>query len=374
MAKKIGWIMTNRIIGQERIQSLLTSALDKHRLAHAYLFHGQPGTGKDAVALGLAMQLICKQKMPWGCRQCTTCRQILNLEHPAYQFIQPVPSQPKAMKEEKYLEILRERALERIANPYWPVDYHPELTTLPVISINQVRAIKQSVMLKLGGSAYRIFHISQIDKMTAPASNSLLKILEEPPPRTLLILTTSFPGRILATIHSRCQNLHFQGMASETLQSALEDDWKIETQHAQFLSKMAGGSLQRGLQMADKEFDTHRQTAIAFLEASFDDNYIPLLDWVDTNAINNSKADTLEMLALLQALIRDLMQIQLGFEDRVINTHTLPVLRQFMAKHNSFKADIGIAVISQAIDYIEKNAYLPMALFSLSRRLREAGK
>ena len=131
--------MTYKIIGQERIQQLLLSAQAKDRLAHAYLFHGQPGTGKDAVALGLALHLVCDTQTPWGCGTCPHCRQVLNLEHPAYKFITPVPSRPKAVKEEKYLEVLRERALARLANPYWPTDFNPELSTLPVIGIDQVR-------------------------------------------------------------------------------------------------------------------------------------------------------------------------------------------------------------------------------------------
>jgi len=366
--------MTYRIIGQERIQQLLLSALAKNRLAHAYLFHGQAGTGKDAVALGLALHLVCQENVNWGCGKCPACRQVLNLEHPAYKFIAPVPSRPKAVKEDKYLEILRERMLGRLANPYWPIDYNPELSTLPVISIDQIRGMKQEVMLKLSGSGYRIFHVSQIDRMTEAAANSLLKLLEEPPQRTLLILTTSHPSRILETIHSRCQNIHFQGMAPETLEKAFTGHWEMESGKARFLARMAGGSLQRGLQMADEEFESQRQMAIAFLELCFGDNLLPILDWVESQSATSAKAQTVDIIRLLQTLIRDLHQLQLGFEARVIHSDTLPLLRSFRDKHPGFQADIALGATSQTIDYIEKNAYLPLALFSLFRQLRQANK
>lgn len=370
--------MTYRIIGQERIKTLLLSAIEKNRLAHAYLFHGQPGTGKDAVALGLALHLNCQRQEAWGCGECPACRQILNLEHPAYQFITPVPSRPAAMKEKKgadkdrYQEILRERTLARLANPYLAVDYAPELTTAPAIGIDEVRGMKSEVLLKLGGQGYRIFHVSGVERMSEAAANSLLKLLEEPPARTLIVLTTAYPNQILETIHSRCQSVHFQGLAPEQIEDALTTHWDVEPSRARFLSRLSGGSLQRALIMGDTQFEEQRQVAVAFLELCLDDALLPVLDWVETQASDMGKVQTLDMLRLLQVLIRDLLQIRLDHPARVINTEAMPLLQSLLGKRPHFMAEPALAAVSQAIDYIEKNAYLPLALFTLARRLHEA--
>ena len=124
----------------------------------------------------------------------------------------PVPSRPKSLPLEKYHAILRERQLARLNNCYQAVDYNPELTTLPVISIDQIRELKKSVMLKTGGSLYRVFLISQAHLMTIAAANSLLKLLEEPPPHTILLLTTTSPSKLLDTIKSRCQLIRFDSL------------------------------------------------------------------------------------------------------------------------------------------------------------------
>lgn len=222
------------VIGQRRIIGNLISSIENHRLGHAYLFTGPQGVGKDALALAMVLGMKCQNQIPGGCGVCAICSRIMRLEDPGFHFIQPVPSRPKSMKEEKYNEILRERAVLRLQNPYKPVHFAPELNTLPVIGIESVRSVKQESRLMLFGGGKRLILISQAEKMTVPAANSLLKLLEEPPDDTILLLTSSVPNQMLSTILSRCQRLHLDMLSENDVEEALIRRWKIPARRPVF--------------------------------------------------------------------------------------------------------------------------------------------
>jgi len=163
------------VIGQERVKKIIDRSIKKGRLAHAYLFHGQPGVGKDAMALMLARRLLCQEDEAWGCGRCASCRQAGSLEHPYLHFIIPVPSMPKSMTEDRYFTIVREAVLKRHHNPYRSVNFYPVLSTLPLIGIDRVREMKKEAMLKMPRNGRKLFILSQAHMLNTESANSLLK-------------------------------------------------------------------------------------------------------------------------------------------------------------------------------------------------------
>ena len=139
----------SRVIGQDAIKLLFDSALDKDRLAHAYLFHGPDGVGKNCMAMALAMTLQCEQTVTGGCGTCAPCQRSMQFENPGILWVFPAPTHPKSMSLEKYQTILREKKIAYLQNPYLPLDYTPELTSLPLISIDQIRQLKKETHLKI---------------------------------------------------------------------------------------------------------------------------------------------------------------------------------------------------------------------------------
>ena len=359
------------VYGQSRVKQLLVSSLNRKRLAHAYLFHGQSGVGKDAMALAMALSLNCTEERLEGCGRCVSCSQIMNLEYPHFRMLMPIPSRPKVMKEEKYRGILRERALQRIRNPYQQVTYSPEITILPVIGISHVRLLKREVMLKVAGGKHRVFLISHADQMTLEAANSLLKLLEEPPERTILFLTTSFPARLLETIVSRCQVVRFDSLSDEDIKRALIHRLELPEEKAAFLACMAGGSLQRGLDLAEEGFDTRRETALVFLERSLEEDVTGRMECVEGLLERQDKVEIYEMLRILQVWLRDLLHLSWGSRQRVLNIDCMDKLERFRRKWSGFDVQAGLASIQQSIDFIEKNVYLSLIMHSLSLDLKE---
>jgi DNA polymerase-3 subunit delta' len=175
---------------QENVVALLQRSLERGRLGHAYLFTGTDLAELEAVGLALAQTLNCQespQVAPDGtpldaCGACASCRKIANTNHADVMVIRP---------ESKLRQIKIEQMVRRTGSP--------------------PRVLHDLVNNKATEGLYKVALLVAADRMNANAANSLLKSLEEPPERTVFILLSTEPERLLDTIHSRCLRLTFAG-------------------------------------------------------------------------------------------------------------------------------------------------------------------
>ena len=361
------------IIGQERIKNLLFTSWKRERLAHAYLFHGQAGVGKDAMGIAMAMGLNCSEAEFSVCGECSSCHRIQSLEHNGFHLILPTPTRPSKIKQGTYYDILRERALQRVENPYREILYAPELTIMPIIGIDRIRELKKQFMLKVSGGGFRTILISHADRMTVAASNSLLKLLEEPPPKTVIILTTSFPGNLLGTIISRCQSIRFDPLNQEEIENALIQKWSVPRERAEFSARICGGSLDRGLQYADESWGILREGALSFLENILHPDKSQYIASMDSLAGMKEKQNVIHILQMLLLWLRDLSFLQLGQREFLMNTDQIESLQRFNEKWPQFNVFKGMRNVERAIDFIGKNVYLSLIIYSLGLELRRCG-
>ncbi len=170
---------------QPIVYQQLQRSFEHGRLAHAYLFEGEKGTGKHEIGIWLAQHLFCtKIKDGLPCGKCNNCQRIKNHEHPDVLTIEPEGQ---------------------------------------TIKVDQIRRLQTEFSRSGYESRKKVFLIKEAEKMNSSAANSLLKFLEEPPGEFLAILETDSVGRILPTIQSRCQILHFQELPKEVLIHKLQE-------------------------------------------------------------------------------------------------------------------------------------------------------
>lgn len=180
-------ILLSQIRGQKRAVGALQRALNRGRVAHAYLFCGPAGCGKHTTGLAVAAALNCTSAPNEGCGECESCQKIAANNHPDVQTLQ------------------REGAAQIIP-----------------IKVIRERVIPQLGMPPHEGAA-RVYLIEEATSMQDPAANALLKTLEEPPARTHFIFGTTAPDKLLPTIRSRCQRINF-GALPPDLRAELDDD------------------------------------------------------------------------------------------------------------------------------------------------------
>ncbi|MFZ5639446.1 MAG: DNA polymerase III subunit delta' [Bacillota bacterium] len=176
----------NDIIGHHQAVTTLQNALQAGRVAHAYLFHGPEGAGKSSLARVFAMAYFCREKTADACGECADCRKFLQGNYP---------------------------------------DYREITGSGGAIKIDQVREIQREAQYTSYEGIGKVFLLTQADNLTPEAANCLLKVLEEPPPGTVFLLTADNPYRLLPTILSRCQQIPLRRVSVDEIAGELVSRW-----------------------------------------------------------------------------------------------------------------------------------------------------
>jgi DNA polymerase-3 subunit delta' len=209
------------ISGNLRVKRILQKALLKGRMPNSLLFSGPEGVGKGEMALVLAKALNCEQMEDDACEVCSSC---------------------KAISGEKFPDVM---SISAEGN---------------AIKIEQIRLLKQTAYLRPMIGKNRVFIVGEAEKMTEEAANSFLKILEEPPFFSHIILTTHNPYLILPTIRSRCQVLSFSAVSREEMEKILvEKGYKKE--QAKLIPLLVRGNLEQALSLEWEEVQRKRKHA-----------------------------------------------------------------------------------------------------------------
>ena len=240
------------VVGHQDVLQVLAQAHARGSLPSTLLLHGPKGVGKQRVALWLAQLLVCEAPSADGpCQSCPSCRMALGVEHPDLHWYFPI-ARPKGVSGERLvgaLEDARMKALaERRAEPL-RASYDDELRGL---YLGVVRNIRARAHLRPTMAEGQIFIVGDAELLvpqesSPEAANALLKLLEEPPGASRFILTSSEPGRLLATIRSRTVPLHLAPPNTDEVEAFLINSVSAEPDVAAWAALLSQGAIGRAL-------------------------------------------------------------------------------------------------------------------------------
>lgn len=258
------------IIGNDRIKRILRKTLQKKKIPNSLLFSGPEGVGKKDMALVMAKAMNCQQKKDDACEACASCRAINRRNFPDVMELSPIRD---------------------------------------VIRIDQMRILKQTAYFRPMVAKKRVFIVEDAEKMTDEASNSLLKILEEPPHFSHIILITQNPYMIIPTIKSRCQVLTFSRVSRENIEKVLTEKG-YEEEKAKIISLLVRGNLKQAINLEWEEIQARRrQTWQFFLSLIKEENTsLFLKNFSSTRAV--AKEELSKVLEILSSFCRDLILIK----------------------------------------------------------------
>lgn len=247
------------IIGNKAAASALQSMADSGRVAHAMLFYENEGCGALPLALAYIQYLNCSNpKDGDSCGECPSCRQMSKLIHPDVHFVFPVNKGPKTSDDkpvsESYIRYWRELVL---SNPYFlESDLQKAIgieSKTGLIAVAEARSIISKLSLTAVADGYKAVVFYMPEKMNQETANRLLKMVEEPPEKTLFIFITHAPEKVLQTIFSRCQSVRVLPMTKDEVAQSLER-MGVPQQDAASKAAVSGGSVGVALGMiGDKE-------------------------------------------------------------------------------------------------------------------------
>ncbi|MBO6306560.1 MAG: DNA polymerase III subunit delta' [Paludibacteraceae bacterium] len=258
------------IIGQEAVKRQLRQSVREGRIPHAQLFAGISGIGKLQLALAYAQYLNCPHRTDEdSCGVCPTCLQFNKLQHPDLHFVFPIVGSDEVC--DNFLENWREIILN---SRYFDLDdWHRALgveTKQSMIYEKESGEILRKLSLKPYGDGYKVMIIWQPEKMNITTANKLLKLLEEPPERTVFLMVSEHPEQLLATIQSRVQTIRVPRLEAETIAAALVQEGVVPGR-ATDIARIANGSYLTAKKKAG-EGDENKQELRDFI-ALFRDAY-----------------------------------------------------------------------------------------------------
>lgn len=364
----------DQVIGQQRVKELLKRAITSNRVAHAYLFCGEEGTGKDAMAIEFVRALNCKKGGNEACDDCSNCKRIQELKHPDVRFICALPvgkgekagDDPIAVLTEDQLREYREQIQLKANNPYHRIS----IGKATFIKLNSVRELRREAAMTSVEGKRKIFIISNADTMNAEASNSILKTLEEPSSNTVFILTSSQKDKLLPTIVSRCQLVAFDPLTEAEIKQTLMERQGVDGEQAALAARLANGSYTAAVAMLTVDMITERRQTVHFLRCALGTQKVPLVGEIERVLSASDRAATERWLRLLQVWLRDALVLREQGASGLMNVDQLDDLKSFVEKFP--RADIVNAMerVERSIALVNKNVYLPLVLTSLAIDLR----
>lgn len=228
----------DEIIGQHNLKKQLQNSIKEDRISHAQLYIGKPGYGVLPLALAYASEVICKQS-----EKCLL--QINQLQHPDLHLSFPTINNSTEKKEaisSDYIKQFREFIIE---DPYRDINqwyaYINEDKKQGIISVKEIENIIDNLNLKSFEGGYKVQIVWMVETMRVEAANKLLKILEEPPAKTLFILIAEDDKKILPTILSRCQKITVNALENNEISDHLQNRFSLDKETADILAKRAEG-------------------------------------------------------------------------------------------------------------------------------------
>lgn len=201
------------VIGNERVAQTLAAMADSGRVAHAMLLYENEGCGALALALAYLQYLNCTNPSDGdSCGKCLSCKQMEKLIHPDVHFVFPVNKGPKSSDDkptsESYIKYWRELA---VADPYFTESDLQKAIGIEskngLIAVAEAKSIISKLSLTSVADGYKAVVFYLPEKMNQETANRLLKMVEEPPEKTIFLFITHAPEKVLQTIFSRCQSV-----------------------------------------------------------------------------------------------------------------------------------------------------------------------
>jgi DNA polymerase-3 subunit delta' len=284
------------------VRNLLGNMLTAGKLPSSLLFTGPEGSGKELMALHLAGMINCEAPGHETGDRCASCAKLSTLEYPDLHLVYAIPSGPP----EKSIPVLLESRREDFLSTG---EFSGKARS---IGIGQVRTITEKVSRQPFEGKRTLVILCEAHLATIEAQNAFLKLLEEPPASTILILVTEFTDRLLPTIRSRCQEVRFDFLPQATIAGFLETFYSVEKLESEKIASMAAGSVRRAIRLLDKRFLDMRNDSLSILRMVLEGKARRLPAEAESAAREYSREETGQLFGEMISVLRDLMRMNEG--------------------------------------------------------------
>lgn len=358
---------------QCKIWDLLKKTIENGKIGSAYLFSGPSGVGKEAMAIEYGATINKQHFIDDKISANASYNRFKTLQHELLKLIVPLPS-GKTQKGNVNileslniadLELLNENIAQKGVNPFHKIIL-PNATR---IRINSIRELRKSLYLKsndIGRKMVLIFDAHLLTVGQAEAANALLKILEEPPFNTTLILVTDKKNQLLPTILSRCQHIDFPPLDKEIIKDTLLKN-HVDNDSSELIAGISQGDMRKALAISNDSIDTLLNSIQILSTSVINEDGKLWRKFINDNSqiIRKDLSKFRYNIFLLQLWFKSVYRLRIGVNDELHRPELMEFMQQFTKKYPSadlHKIDI---LLEDALEAIGRNLYMSLILTNL---------
>lgn len=370
-------MLFNEIIGQDHIKKHLQTSANNGRIPHAQLFVGKEGTGVLPMAIAYAQFLLCNFS-----EETDACNvKCQKLQHPDLHFAFPVTTNENVKKHpvsnlflDDWRRFITEQPYGSLFN--WLQHIHVE-NKQGLINVDEAEDIVKKLQLKSYEGGFKVMIIWMAEKMNIAAANKLLKLIEEPPSKTIFLLVTENEQEIINTIKSRCQALHFPSLSEHDIVTALMKRENVSESEATKIAHQAAGNYNKAVHLLHHNANDilFEEWFITWIRAAFKAKgnaavIQQLIEWSDTIAKSGRETQKQFLQYCLQ-FFRQALLLNYKVPDLVFLETKTPKfeLKNFAPFVHSGNMLIIEKEISDAMYHIERNGNAKIILLDVSIKL-----
>lgn len=367
------------IVGQEELKERLIRGVHEGRISHAQLFLGEPGSGTIPLAIAYAQYLNCSNRGEHdSCGVCSSCHKMQKLTHPDLHFTFPV---------NKTADVDDKVTISDLFLSYWrsiivnltyfdEQDWYSHIglgNKQGIINVAEADNIIKKLSFKSYEGEYKVLIMWLPERMNIAASNTLLKLVEEPPAKTVFILAAQEEGKVLKTILSRTQIIRVPRIKYDDMVKSLAGTYPDSTMPIESVARLSSGSMieaRRLLELDEegKEFFTY---VIAMLRLSYQSNVIGLIEWSEEVA-TLGRDRIKRLLTYAERVIREAFMLNLKMES-VSYLPLDPAQQDFYAKFKPFirpnNIEEAFMLLNTAIHHINANGNPKIVLADMALKM-----
>lgn len=368
-------MLFSEIIGQQTIKERLIRSVSEGRISHAQLFLGPQGSGSLALALAYAQYISCKNKLETdSCGVCPSCVKYNKLVHPDLHFVYPVALSKNVKTSTDLAAEWREAFLD---NPYITLFNWFELLEAEnkqaVIGVEESAETLRKLSLTTYEAEYKIMIIWQAEKMNQQAANKLLKILEEPPDKTLFLLVCENEDQLLRTIVSRTQLIKILKISDRDIAQTLVERNGISPEDAEKTAHLADGNYAEALLLI-RENENAGQNLMRFqklMRASLKFDPKAVLAWIDEVA-DAGRERQKKFLNYSLHIVRESLVLNYGDASLVkLGASEQEFVLKFSPFIHSSNTEQFIEELNKAHYHMERNANAKILFMDLAFKFNE---
>jgi DNA polymerase-3 subunit delta' len=369
-------MLFSNIIGQDEAKNKLRNSVITGRIAHAQMLYGPDGCGSLPLAIAYAQFIACTgEKIDDSCGTCPSCNKFSKLAHPDLHFVFPVNTTKKIAKDPVSDDFITEWREFVLQDPYFQsgswYDFIGIENKQGIISKKDSDSILRKLSLKSFESDYKFMIIWLPEKMNGASANLLLKLLEEPPSKTLFLLITEEPNAVLLTISSRTQQIKLSPISDEALGKALGKKFNLSDEVLENILRLAGGSYLKALNVVQtsEENENNLEQFSLIMRLCWSRNFSEMNDWVE------------EMAGMGREKLKSFFEysIRMVRENFILNIKKTELIyltadeSEFSRRFHQYINGNNVVAIFEEMNKawadIERNGYAKLVLFDFALRI-----